>query len=327
MKTAVKQTVSAAGARKARQKKIIIGSIAVTATGILGYFGWKYYLKKKDEKEEPPFSKKDPVYFPPPSPPPAPPPRYIYVKEKEKPQKKGGKPTGNNIDNYIPDAPVSEFPLKRGSRNEKVRLLQEALIAKHGRQVFPKYGADGQFGPEMAAGLAKLKLPSVITESVFNVLVQGAGVNSDPLAGQLKNAAEKKDFSKAVGLLKKIKNTDGYTEVNNEFKTMRINGGVRQTVVNAMLNVFSKPEQKEAIRLEFLRMGLKYDGKKWSLSGLDGLPLITTRTAKVWINARESVDVPSRMVLGNEITRRNDYILFENRGRYFLIHQNSVKYV
>ena len=45
-------------------------------------------------------------------------------------------------------------------------------------------------------------------------------------------------------------------------------------------------EQKQAIRFEFIRMGLQYDGKKWSLSGLGGLPIITNQETTVWLNAK-----------------------------------------
>lgn len=315
-------------ARKAKQKKIIIASIAVGATGVLGYFAWKYYLKKKEDNDDAPVKKPNPVTIPT-IPVAEPKPKIVYVPAPAPAPKKttSKKKATNNMENYQAETPASEFPLKKGSKGEKVRQLQEALIAKHGKSIFPKYGADGQFGSEMAKGLAKLKLPATISESVFNVLVQGSKADPTSLATELKNAAEKKDFNKAIEALKKIRNTDGYTEVNKDFKEMRINGGVRQTLVNGMLNAFKKEEEKEAIRLQFLRMGLQYDGKKWSLSGLDGLPLITTRPATVWINAKKSMNVPARTVLGNEILRKQDYILFENKGKYFLVHKQSVSYL
>lgn len=314
--------------KKAKQKRIIIATIAVGATGVLGYFAWKYYLKKKEGKDDTPLKKTEPVTIPT-IPAAQPKTKIVYVPTPAPAPKKttSKKKATNNMENYQADEPKSEFPLKKGSKGEKVRLLQEVLIAKHGKSIFPKYGADGQFGPEMAKGLAKLKLPATISESVFNVLVQGSKAEPSSLAKELKAAAEKKDFNKAIELLKKIKNTDGYTEVGNEFKTMRINGGVRQTLVNGMLNTFKKEDEKEAIRLQFLRMGLQYDGKKWSLSGLDGVPLITTRAATVWVNAKQSVNVPARTVLGTEVVRKQDYILFENKGKYFLVHKQSVSYL
>ena len=85
--------------------------------------------------------------------------------------------------------------------------------------------------------------------------------------------------------------------------------------------------KKKKIKFEFLRMGLQYDGSKWSLSGLDGFPLITTQATTVWINASKGVSVPARMVLGNEVSRRLDYTLFENKGRHFLVRSDSVTYL
>ena len=61
--------------------------------------------------------------------------------------------------------------------------------------------------------------------------------------------------------------------------------------------------------------------------GIDGLPIVTTMPTTVWVNARESVKVPARMVLGNEVSKRLDYTLFENKGKYFLVQSKNVKYL
>lgn len=113
---------------------------------------------------------------------------------------------------------------------------------------------------------------------------------------------------------------------NTVFKENRING-VRQTIVNGLLSVFSTDAQKQAIKFEFLRIGLQFDGNKWSLSGLDGLPIITKEATMVWVNATKGVKVPARMVLGNEVSKRLDYTLFENKGKYFLVNTKSVQYL
>ena len=36
--------------KKQQKKKIIVTTLAVGATGILGYFGWQYFKKKKQAK-------------------------------------------------------------------------------------------------------------------------------------------------------------------------------------------------------------------------------------------------------------------------------------
>lgn len=299
--------------RKARKKKIIITTLAVGATGIIGYFGWQYFKKKQEQKSanadiDTLIANMDqPIVATPTLP---------TVKQK------------NKTSTYQP-ATVDrhdDFPLKKGSKGENVRRLQEALITKYGRQVLPKYGADGDFGSEIVAALKKLGLPATITESTLNVIAQGTVANPATVGKELYSAALAKDYTKSIGLLKKMRGVDDYTTANNVFKQERING-VRQTIVNGLLNTFTTETQKQAIKFEFLRMGLQYDGAKWSLSGFDGLPIVTLIPTSVWINATESVKVPARMVLGNEVSQRLDYTLFENGGKHFLVQTKNVKYL
>lgn len=138
-------------------------------------------------------------------------------------------------------------------------------------------------------------------------------------------AALKKDFNKALSLLKTLRNVEDYKAVSDTFKNYRI-GAVRQTLVNGMLNSFSDTKQKDAIRLAFSNMGLKYDGNKWSLSGIDNsCQVITLRNTKVWKNPRTAVSVPANMVLGNYITKRGEFTLFQNDGHYYLVQTQHVK--
>lgn len=321
-----KPKINSAGTKKQQKKKIVLTTLAVSAAGILGYFGWQYFKKQKDKKsgniDEILKSKINPIepYHPPIVDTP------VWTKPKIKPRPKQ-KPVVVDIPNYedIPKA-SDGFPLKRGSKGDKVKALQEALIEKFGKTIMPHYGADGFFGAEMIAALKKLKLPATINETTYNVLVQGHVSTKTTSAQKLYEAATKGDFKTALALLKTIKSKDDYQEVGNQFKNYRING-VRQTLVNGMLNSFTKDEQKQAIRFEFIRMGLQYDGNKWSLSGLGGLPVITTQETTVWLNANNGVKVPERMVLGNEVSKRLDYTLFENNGKYFLVQSKYVKYL
>jgi len=314
--------------KKQKKKRIVITTLAVGAAGILGYFGWQYYKKKKAKNNDDPdvsFKKKEvedpkpvlidtPVYHP-------------VIKPKIKPKPKQ-QPIYDNPYLEVPPLNKDEFPLKRGSKGEKVRALQEALIAKYGKQILPRYGADGDFGSEMAAALKKLKFPATIGQSTYNVLMQGQKAKSDnsnnSLAEQFIAAATKKDFNLTIQLLKRLKSKDDYKEVSTEFKNYRIGGGVRQTLVNALLNTFSKDDQKQAIRFEFLRIGLQFDGKKWSLDGFDGVSIVTIEPTTIWVNAKQAIKVPAKMVLGNEVTKRLDYTLFENNGKHFLVQTKSV---
>jgi hypothetical protein len=53
--------------------------------------------------------------------------------------------------------------------------------------------------------------------------------------------------------------------VSEQIKNYRI-GGVRQTLVNALLNVFTESSQRSKIQNTLKNIGLKYDGNKWTLS-------------------------------------------------------------
>lgn len=314
-KTASKKDVAlkAPSKKKSQKKRLIITTLAVGATGILGYFGWQYFKKKRQTKAN--HSDIDTI-----------------LKNMDQPivlTPDPPKPKVRQRTTYTQPSVVErtdDFPLKKGSKGENVRKLQEALITKYGKTTLPKYGADGDFGSELLNALKKLGLPTSITESTLNVIAQGTTTNPTAIGKDLYKAAIAKDYSKTISLLKKMKSVDDYTAANNVFKQDRING-VRQTIVNGLLNVFSTESQKQAIKFEFLRMGLQFDGSKWSLSGIDGFPLVTMVPTYVWLNASESVKVPARMVLGNEVTRRLDYTLFENGGKYFLVQSKTVKYL
>jgi hypothetical protein len=301
-------------AGKQKTKKILITTLAVGATGILGYFGWQYLKKKKQSKtadiDTLINSMQTPVVTAP-----------VYTALQ---------PKINAVKTNAPSTAslrTDEFPLKKGSKGANVKKLQEALLAKYGSSILPKYGADADFGSETVNALKKLNLPSSITESTFHVLTQSpTSINASAIGTELYKAAVTKDFTKIINLLKQLKTVDDYTTANEQFKLGRINA-VRQTIVNGLLNSFTTDTQKQKIKFEFLRIGLQYDGTKWSLSGIDGKPIITIQPAAVWINTTESVAVPARMVLGNEVSKRLDYTLFENKGKYFLVESKSVNYL
>lgn len=313
MKTKNKaKALKKASPRKQQKKKIIVASLAVGAAGILGYFGWQYFRKKKATKKGSDVNEVlktiDTTYNP----------KSIFTTPKTTTKK------------IVSTPPVTEdknsFPLSKGSKGENVRKLQEALIAKYGKSILPKYGADGDFGTETLNALKKAGIPATISESIFNVLTQATKIDASSLGKDLYSAAIAKNYSKVIALLKKMQTTEDYSAANTVFKENRING-VRQTIVNGLLNVFGTDAQKQAIKFEFLRIGLQFDGNKWSLSGLDGLPIITKEATMVWVNATKGVKVPARMVLGNEVSKRLDYTLFENKGKYFLVNTKSVQYL
>lgn len=304
--------------KKKQSRKIIVASIAVGAAGILGYFGWQYLKKKKEFKKD---SDLDEVLKTNSSP--------VTTETPVSTTAKTKSTNSKTTTSYITPKPItviSDFPLKKGSKGSNVKLLQEALIIKYGKSILPKYGADGDFGTETANALKKAGLPATINESTFNVVIQSVKVDKTAIGTDLYSAAISKNYTKAISLLKQLQNTEDYSAASEVFKQNRING-VRQTLVNGLLNTFTTSSQKEAIKFEFLRMGLQFDGSKWSLSGIDGKPVVTTEATTVWLSATQGVKVPPKMVLGNEITRKLDYTLFENNGKYFLVNTKSVTYL
>lgn len=321
-------------------KQILLVGVGLTATGVAGYFGWQYYKKSKENG-----AKKQTSFSPPADPIPEYKPSNNNTPSYDPPPSNtnygGSKPQGNtynpdpikdvvdnatNVYNSIPKN-KSAFPLKKGSKGDKVRQLQQALIAQHGASIMPKFGADGQFGTEMATALKQLKYPAKISESLFNVITSSKGANTNSLAKQLITALSSHDFPKTINLLQQIGSTSEYTTISTEFKTMRVNGGVRQTLVNGALNAFLDTKQKQTIRMEFLRMGLKFDGSKWALSGFDGFDenqIITVRPTQVWIDGFNCKVVPCNMILGKPIMQRLDYTLFENDGQHFLVKSKDI---
>jgi hypothetical protein len=313
--------------QKQQKKKMLLTTLAVGAAGVLGYYGWQYHKKQKAQKAggvEDVLKEATPPPIPYPTHP-SMPDTPINIKPSVTATPKHRPFVTKPVYTDTPKE-VAEFPLKKGSKGEKVKALQEALIQKYGKVIMPRYGADGFFGAEMILALKKLKLPLVITETFYHVLVQGHTATKNTTGQKLHEAAIKQDFKTAIGLLKTIKTKEQYQEIGDQFKANRING-VRQTLVNGMLNSFTKAEQQQAIRFEFIRMGLQYDGNKWSLSGVAGLPIMTTSNTVVWVNAQKGINVPSKMILGNEVSKRLDYTLFENNGNYYLVQTSCVQYV
>lgn len=277
---------------KSRKKAILI-SLGVIAATVGGWFGWQYYKRKKQENSSAEKSEPD--------------------SEKE-PSKYAAPPSTYNTPRTIMPVRNDNLPLKKGSKGERVRQLQQALISKYGKSILPVYGADGDFGKEMTAALEKLKLPVVVDESLFNILTKGGGaLDAKAVAKEFSEAINEKNIDKAKVALAKLKTTADYTAVSDILKTTHYFNGVRKTLVNALLDGFSDEKDKDEIRLEFRRIGLKYDGKKWSLSGIESRLIITTVPTEI-IDPRHrvKVKVPANMVLGRFIRTIQDWTQFKS---------------
>lgn len=197
---------------KSSKKKFLLIGLGVAATGILSYFGWEYYQKKKNEKEN---SDDD------------------SSSQKEIPPQK----SSFTPDFFKQPQRNDSFPLKQGSKGAKVKALQDSLIARYGKTILPKYGADGDFGNEMIAALKKLNLRQAIDENTYNVMVQTPSFDASALAKSLYKDAVNKNISGVIASLKKMTSKDDYTAVSGEFKKLPLRG-VSQTLVNGLLEVF-----------------------------------------------------------------------------------------
>jgi hypothetical protein len=301
--------------KKDKKKMILIG-LGTVATGVLSFFGWQAWnhsqtVKKQEESEKSSESSKGSQHF--------------Y--------------SDNSNSGYKPPRTLpsggsgggDDFPLRKGSKGGHVKALQQALIAKYGSSILPKYGADGGFGSETAAGLKTAGLPATIDQTTYNVLVgsggSGGGFDASKVADALYKAANNQDFSAAIAALKQISNTDQYAAVDTIFKTNYIFGWVHKTIVNAMLDSFTDDNQKQQIRLEFSRMGLKYDGNKWSLSGVDIPKIITTRETEVFEKDGKGMKVKEGTILGFATGIKQGWVYFYPINTHILLRvkNNSIK--
>jgi hypothetical protein len=122
------------------KRKIILIGLSVLGTGVAGFLGWNYWKNKSKNNQEEDASS-------------------VTVPQNTNPS------ISRN----------DSFPLKSGSKGNRVTQLQNALVKKFGAGILPKYGVDGMFGKEMEAALVRAKLPKVVTETIYNKIV-GSGL-------------------------------------------------------------------------------------------------------------------------------------------------------
>ena len=127
-----------------------------------------------------------------------------------------------------------------------------------------------------------------------------------------------------------MNSTDDYSAVNKVFETSAVMF-VRKTIVTGMLDCFTDESQKVRIRLEFTRMGLKYDGTKFSLSGLP-YRLVTSIATSVFNKDGKETPVKINMALGNPVGVRdgwvyffpfNAHVLLRVKKKNVIIHKNN----
>lgn len=241
---------------KGKAKKAVLISLGTLALGTLAFFGIKQFKKHKNESNDDIDQTTSDLDT------------KIPVQTNSNSKPRTGVSTGNAN---------SSFPLKLGSKGAKVVELQQSLMRTFGSGIFPKYGADGQFGSELSTFLRAKGYGIPLQEADFKKITQiqkpqaPALLIFDPaaIAKGVYNSILAKDYNAAVTLLKAITTPTNYSLVSDKFKMYRLNGGVRQTLVTAMLNSFAEKSQKENTKKVFQKMGLKYNAAsdKWTLSG------------------------------------------------------------
>lgn len=295
------------GPVKSGKGKAVLITVGLLGLGTLGFFGWR---KWKSDKEEAPTDIEDnnaaPSYTPP-------------------PKKTYSAPASND-----------GFPLKRGNKGEKVKAIQRFLVSKG---LLDAKDVIGEFGPKTEAGLVKAGFPKVIDQAAFTTITSSETKTTAPVttpetpidpekfAGDLFNAALTKNFNAAISTLRQMKSTADYVAVSDIFKTRFLNG-VRKTLVNGMLDSFTNPAQKETIRTAFKSMGLKYDGDKFTLSGINHHGIVTSApTSVVDANTGKVIKVSRSMILGIYAGMKGKYTQFKNNGRLFLVPTAKIKFI
>ncbi|HSZ72477.1 MAG TPA: hypothetical protein VK750_07350 [Cytophagaceae bacterium] len=226
------------------------------------------------------------------------------------------------------------FPLKRGSKGQRVMQLQQALSDVLGQAVIAQNGGvDGSFGKGTEDALKLAGYGKTVSESLFNQIVKNEPTivfNPQDLASKLYNGARSENINAVLELLKQIKDVPSYTAVNNEYQKI---GLVKKRIVTDLLvKAFSSDSiAKDNIKAEFTRMGLKLDPytERWSLSGMNGLKdIITIRDTYVVDKNQNRIRVSKNTILGNEQKVSNGMTMFKAiDNSYGTVPTDHVKYV
>jgi hypothetical protein len=221
------------------------------------------------------------------------------------------------------------FPLKRGSRGNRVTILQQALA-----KTSPSIAIDGQFGPQTAGALKAAGYPEVVDQSLFNKITGASETamtvifNPGTLASTLYKAAQVKDITGVLSALKQIKSVSEYSSVNDYYKRQSF---ISKTIVTDLLEYAFKYDEsaKAQIKNEFLRMGLKVDTSgTWSLQGIRLYKdLITIRETVVTDSQNNKIPVRRNTILGDEIEVSNGMTWFKSIDNSILkVPTQDVKY-
>ena len=319
-------------------KKILLWGLGVVAVGTGGYFLYKHLKDKKDEKSADEFKEQ------------------ISEGKVDVPSTSSSASPAPSPKPYHKPVVYNQFPLKYGSKGTLVRDIQNVLNKKYGAKI----DVDGDWKGQTENTLVAKGFPTVIDSQTYAKLMTGSfktgnekpktdpdedkkddgkpsGSNAKSISKLLHSAIQKDDVISAVNALKKIKNKDGYKLVNAEFKktkftewnALTVVSYVSKSVVNALLEQFTSAEYKKKINAELYRIGLKYDGTKWSLSGLlaGTQRLITVQPTVVWDYKGRRLPVPRATILGTFIRAKNGITEFETLdGRILYTNTITIRY-
>jgi hypothetical protein len=273
--------------------------------------------------------------------------------------------------------PPSGFPLKKGSSGTFVTNLQNALITYFPLlNPLPKYGADGSWGSEVQKFLEDNSLETVIDKTTYTDYITGnfpglkakndaantapkttASSNNiikdiiksvipsyltDPnvrVGWQLFDTVKAKNLAATISLLQQLKNTTHYQSASSGFQYRPYQLPFRKfTLVSGLFDSFTSQSDKNTIRTQLRKMGLKetivnsepanYDST-WSLSGL-GIAHRNIRTkmkALISDGFNIRIEIPTRTLLGQWLASGNGYTRFRTQdGRDMYVRTNAVMF-
>lgn len=219
---------------------------------------------------------------------------------------------------------TDNFPLKKGSRGNRIVQLQQALANILGISVMNANGGiDGIFGSGTANALKLAGYSEMIDQSTFNKIVGSGGVtvtfNADAVADSLYSASSDANIERVLAALKQLKTTSDYAAVNSYYKEK---GFISRTIVTDLLDYAFKNNEpaKEQIRNEFLRIGLKVSSTGvWTLQGLGQFKdVITLRETIVTDSRNNRIPVSKNVILGDAIKIANGYTWIQSIDKSIL---------
>jgi hypothetical protein len=309
------QTKSQGKKRGVKPAKVFIYALALAALGGGGYLVYDRVKRKKavEQNQSPSDNNSDTIII-----------------NNSLPTERYGLPTSiSSFTSKMLNSASDSFPLKRGSKGTRVTALQQALS-----KTTPSILIDGQFGPQTAAALKNAGFPEMVDETIFNKITGGSKntvqvvFNPSSLALSLYSAAQSKNLTQVLSVLKQLKSVSEYSAVNEYYKKQ---GFISKTIVNDLLEYAFKSNEaaKVQIRNEFLRIGLKVSSTgTWSLQGLRLYKdLITIRETVVTDSRNNRIPVRRNTILGDELEVANGMTWFKSIDDSILnVATQDVKY-